>query len=58
MLGTSKLANGEYVLRSIADPMNKLYESANKSGANELDADNQGLSCFKVKSNSIRIVSC
>ena len=58
VLGQSRLANGDYVLRSTADPLNKLYESSNKNGSSESAADNQALTCFNVKSNRIKVVSC
>ena len=58
VLGQSRLANGDYVLRSIADPLNKLHESANKNGSSESAADNQALTCFNVKNNRIKVAPC
>jgi hypothetical protein len=48
-IGTSKLADGEYVLRSIADPDNKVYESASKSDPlRESPEANEGIVRFRV----------
>ena len=37
VVGQSRLADGQYVLRSIADPLNKLKESANNGAAETID---------------------
>lgn len=58
VLGQSRLANGDYVLTSVADPLNKIYESSNKNGSSESTADNQAVTCFNVKSNRIKVTSC
>ena len=57
-LGPSKLADGTYVLRSIADPLNKLHESKDKNGSTESIEDNQKLTCFTVRGNKIRAGAC
>lgn len=44
-LGTTRLANGRYVLRSVADPKNRLYESRNK---NNTSRESQGANANKV----------
>ena len=54
-LGTSRLPNGDYVLRSVADPKDLLEEgSSTREGA----ADNEGVTCFAVKRNRIRTTGC
>ena len=48
-LGTSRLADGKYVLRSIADPKDRLYESENRSDASrESQQANEGVTFFTV----------
>jgi len=48
-LGTSNLADGQYVLRSVADPTNRLYESANKNDqSRESEQDNEAVTFFSV----------
>jgi len=43
------LADGAYVLRSVTDPTNKIYESADKSDlARESDIDNEAITKFEV----------
>ena len=55
-LGGAYLPNGTYVLRSIADPRNKLYESANRSDpARESPQTNEATTVFTVKRNHIRV---
>jgi Lysyl oxidase len=55
-LGGAFLPNGTYVLRSIADPRNKLYESANRSdSARESAQTNEATTVFTVKRNHIRV---
>ncbi len=53
-LGASKLAAGYYVLRSVADPRNRLYESASKAGDQESTVNNEATRCFRVRSGRIR----
>jgi Concanavalin A-like lectin/glucanases superfamily/Fibronectin type III domain/Lysyl oxidase len=49
-----KLADGEYVLRSVVDPFNKIYESAGKSDSNtESQIDNEALTMFKIQSGKL-----
>ncbi len=48
-LGTSPLPDGEYVVRAIADPENRLYESAEKSDpARESQIANSGSTFFRL----------
>jgi hypothetical protein len=55
-LGSAFLADGTYVLRSVADPRNKLYESAQKSdAARESALANEAITVFTVRRNKIRI---
>ena len=55
-LGGAYLANGDYVLRSIADPRNKLYESANRSDPGREPAQvNEAITVFNVKRDHIRV---
>ena len=55
-LGAAFLPNGTYVLRSIADPRNKLYESANRSDPSRESAEaNEGVTVFTVKRDHIRV---
>jgi hypothetical protein len=54
-LGSTTLPNGEYVLRSIADPVNRLKESANNDPAREGQKDNAQLVRFKVHRGKIRM---
>jgi hypothetical protein len=57
-LGTSPLPDGEYVLRSVADPSNKLYESANRSDTSrESQQDNEGVTFFRVEGSTITLTS-
>jgi concanavalin A-like lectin/glucanase superfamily protein/fibronectin type III domain protein len=54
-LGANKLADGTYVLRSIADPNNKVYESANKSDTSrESQASNEATVIVKVVGGAIQ----
>jgi hypothetical protein len=55
-LGAEGLADGDYVLRSVADPLNRIYESANKTGAAE--SDNDGLTPFAVCGGAIKAGTC
>lgn len=55
-LGSAFLADGTYVLRSIADPRNKLYESASRSDSTRESAQaNEATTVFTVKRGRIRI---
>ncbi len=47
---TGSLANGQYVLRSVVDPTNKIYESPNKGDvARESAEDNEAITMFSVQ---------
>jgi Concanavalin A-like lectin/glucanases superfamily/Fibronectin type III domain len=54
-LGPSgSLTDGQYVLRSVADPLNKIYESPAKSDANrENPADNEAITLFAVQGGKL-----
>jgi hypothetical protein len=53
---TSYLPNGNYVLRSVADPKNRLYESANKSDqSRESPRANARATFFQVNGGTITI---
>ncbi len=55
-LGTSRLANGQYVLRSAADPLNRLYESADKADARrEGPPSNEAETYFEVVNGVIKL---
>jgi hypothetical protein len=55
-LGSSKLADGAYVLRTVADPLNRLYESPNRSdSARESEVANEGITSFTVQKGRIRL---
>jgi Concanavalin A-like lectin/glucanases superfamily/Fibronectin type III domain len=48
------LADGQYVLRSVTDPDNKLYESPNKSDpSKESDVDNEATTTFTIQNGQI-----
>jgi hypothetical protein len=49
-LGTSRLADGTYAVRSTADPLNKIAESN--------DGNNRASTCFTVRSGTISIITC
>jgi hypothetical protein len=54
-LGGSFLADGSYVLRSVADPRNKLYESPNRSDASRESAQaNEAITAFTVRRGRIK----
>jgi Lysyl oxidase len=58
VLGSTGLADGLYVLRSIADPLNVLYESANRANSTvESRTANEALTTFRVVGGSIEILS-
>lgn len=52
-LGTSKLANGTYVLRSVVDHKKTLIESSSNQDPRESQQDNEAITTFKVKGNRI-----
>jgi hypothetical protein len=54
-LGASgSLPDGEYVLRSVVDPTNKIYESAGKSDlAREGQEDNEAITAFSVQGGKL-----
>jgi hypothetical protein len=53
-LGQGTLADGTYVLRSVADPQNLVYESANKAdGSREGSADNSAITTFTISGGQI-----
>lgn len=58
-LGTaSYLSDGQYVLRSVADPSNRLYESTNKSVATrESQQANEGVTFFSVQGGVITVTN-
>ena len=55
-LGTSRLADGNYALRSIADPKNRIYESANKSDTSrESPQANEAVTFFTVQGGTVKV---
>jgi archaellin len=55
-LGTSSLADGNYVLRVVADPNNKLYETVARSDTSrEGEQDNEAVTFFTVQGSTITI---
>jgi hypothetical protein len=49
-----KLADGQYVLRSVVDPLNKVYESAGKSNqSTESAVDNEAITLFSVQGGKL-----
>jgi len=57
-LGTSSLPEGEYFLRSVADPSNKLYESTNRGDTSrEGEQDNEAVTRFYTNGSTITICS-
>ncbi len=57
-LGGAPLEDGDYVLRSVADPKNRLYESANKSDTSrESQQANEGVTYFSVQGGAITITN-
>jgi hypothetical protein len=54
-LGASgSLANGQYVLRSVVDPTNKIYESQSKADvARESAEDNEAITMFSVQNGTL-----
>lgn len=52
--GTTKLADGDYVLRSVTDPLNKIYESSGKSdSARESAGDNEAATPLTVRNGAL-----
>ncbi len=48
------LADGQYVLRSVVDPLNKVYESPGKSDSNtESEVDNEAITVFSVQNGKL-----
>jgi hypothetical protein len=53
-LAQAKLADGSYVLRSVTDPLNKIYESAGKADTNrEGVVANEGVTRFSVQNGAL-----
>ncbi|MFN2616190.1 MAG: LamG-like jellyroll fold domain-containing protein [Thermoleophilaceae bacterium] len=53
-LDQESLADGQYVLRSVTDPNNKIYESAGKSDSSrEGEPDNEAITVFTVQGGQI-----
>lgn len=52
-LGTSRLPDGQYVLRSVVDHKNTLIESSSNSDARESQEDNEAITIFQVKRNRV-----
>jgi hypothetical protein len=50
VLGSRQLANGTYAVRVTADPKERLAESQ--------DGNNVGTTCFRVKSDTITLITC
>ena len=46
-LGQGKLADGQYVLRSVADPLNMVYESPSKATGTESAEDNEAITAVQ-----------
>jgi hypothetical protein len=52
--GTTKLADGDYVLRSVTDPLNKIYESPGKSDtARESADDNEAATPLTIRNGAL-----
>lgn len=55
-LGTSPLPDGQYVLRSVADPNNRLYESAKRGDSSRESAqDNEAVTFFSIDGRTITV---
>ncbi|MDQ3328105.1 MAG: lysyl oxidase family protein [Chloroflexota bacterium] len=55
-LGANRLANNTYVLRSVADPDNRLYESSTKSATSRESATvNEAITYFQVTNGAISV---
>ncbi|HEX8204576.1 MAG TPA: LamG-like jellyroll fold domain-containing protein, partial [Solirubrobacteraceae bacterium] len=54
-LGTATLPDGDYVLRSVSDPENKVYESANKNDASrESQSANEATTLMRLVNGQIQ----
>ena len=54
-LGNGELPDGSYVLRSVADPKNRLYESAGRSdAARESEVANEAITAFTVQRGRLK----
>jgi hypothetical protein len=57
-LGTSNLADGDYVLRSVVDPNNRLYESDNRNDPSRESAQaNEAVTFFSVNGSTITVTN-
>ena len=55
-LGTTPLASGRYVLRSVADPLNRIYESEHRrDSAREARNVNAAVTYFTVEGSTIKV---
>ena len=55
-LGSAMLPDGSYVLRTVADPKNRLYESAGRSdAARESEAANEAVTSFTVQRGRLKV---
>jgi hypothetical protein len=55
---TSYLPDGDYVLRSVADPRNRIYESANRNDTSrESQKANEGVTFFSVQGEAITVTN-
>lgn len=53
-VGSNPLPDGDYVVRSVMDPLNKIYESADRAGAaQEGQADNEGITPLSVRDGKL-----
>lgn len=53
-LGQETLTDGDYILRTVSDPLNKMYESAGKADAiRESIADNEAITPFTISGGQI-----
>lgn len=53
-IGSNPLPDGDYVLRSVMDPMNKIYESADRAGtAQETQEDNEATTPLTVRDGKL-----
>jgi hypothetical protein len=53
-IGSNPLPDGDYVLRSVMDPLNKIYESADRSGsAQESQQDNEATTPLTVRDGKL-----
>jgi hypothetical protein len=55
-LGSARLADGDYVLRSVTDPENRIIESPGKADASRESAiANEAVTFFTVTGDQIRV---